>query len=285
MNKNSSAQPVFTPHTMNELSNLCRNYPRALLYAGGTDILTRFPEKHPLFNRPVIYLGYLKELDYIRRTESYLELGACASISRILTIGRHVLNRGLFEALSQIAHKNVRHLATFGGNLCAPFRRDTLYPILLLLDVQIEVRVEGKSNWLSLRKFMELFDSAETRLLVTRIRIPFSDWEYSFYRKTGHADKQEGRLTFCALAKTEKGVLSDIRLAIGTGGRYIFRSKEFEDSLQGRKLPLTRLSSDTGYNHLWQELNSFEPPLSPFQGRKVDGFLRGFLFGLAPSTT
>ena len=69
-----------------------------------------------------------------------MEIGAAVPISRLLRTGRHVMPKALFTAPINIGGPALRNQATLGGNLCSPEHRLSTYPVLLLLDVRLELR-------------------------------------------------------------------------------------------------------------------------------------------------
>ena len=143
MTRNIRSPLVYYPKTINELLNLYKSMPESTLYAGGTGILYGQNSKYPDFPGGIIFLSRIEELSAIRRSEGYLEIGACAKLNRILGIGEHVLKPALYNALKSIGTCEIRNLATIGGNLCSRSRRKTLYPLLTLLDTRLELRKQG----------------------------------------------------------------------------------------------------------------------------------------------
>ena len=89
---------VYRPQHLNELLTLYSRHPDACLLAGGTAALGSFA----LGATPeiLIDLTTAQELKRIRRTDRFMDIGPALSISRILSTGRHVIPRVLYDALS-----------------------------------------------------------------------------------------------------------------------------------------------------------------------------------------
>jgi len=255
--------------------------PDSLLYAGGTGILYGKSGKYPDFPNNIIFLSRIEELSAIRRSEGYLEIGACAKLNRILGIGEHVLKPALYQAIKSIATHEIRNIATLGGNICSSYRKKTLYPLLTLLDCRLELRKQGGSRWINLKKFMIESEGLENGEVLTRIRIPFNNFNNQAFIITGDLKSDyRNALTFACIASVQKEVLSDIRFSVGFRDNSVFRARDFEDALSGRKLPIFGLTEDPVYNRLTTALKSFDAEISAFRKQQIEGMFLSFLHQL-----
>ena len=125
---------VFYPSTLNELLNIKNQNPEATIWAGGTGLMGKQKRKIPALPSSIIQISRISELKKIRRTERFLEIGAVASINRILNVGQHVLPHALAQAMRLIKPSAIRNTATLGGHLCMPDVRLNLFSVLLLMD-------------------------------------------------------------------------------------------------------------------------------------------------------
>ena len=177
----------------------------------------------------VIYIRNIPELQRISRTERYFEIGAGVPLNRILKVGQHVLPKIFTQSLINIAHPAIRNRATLGGNLCHHPRRLNTYGPLTILDARVELRRLGKSRWIQIpRLFNKTGESAlQNGEILSRIRIPFVDWNMQFFQKLGDPfQKPKSSLTFCALSDIKKGELTDFRIAISFIGKAVLRDRE-----------------------------------------------------------
>ncbi len=278
MMKNRRSPLVYYPKTVNELLTLYKSMPDSMVYAGGTGIMSSRVEKYPNLNRNILFLSRIEELAAIRRSEGYLEIGACAKLNRILGIGEHVLKPALYRALQSIGTNEIRNLATIGGNLCSSYRIKSLHPLFILLDVRLELKKHGGSRWVTMRKF----DNPETGLqpgeILTRIRIPFNNYNFQKFMISGNLKCDfPGVLTFCSLANIQKEVLTEIKFSAGYENDGIFRAREFEDALSGRKLPIFGIPEEPVFNRLATALKNQSPPLSLFHQQQIEGLLLSFI--------
>lgn len=281
MTKTRRSPLVYYPKTINELLALYKSMPDSMLYAGGTDILYGMCGKYPIFPNNIIFLSRIEEMAAIRRSEGYLEIGACAKLNRILGIGEHVLKPALFQAIKSISTNEVRNIATIGGNICSSRRQKTLYPLLTLLDTRLEVRKQGGSRWINLKKFMLETEGLQPGEVLTRLRIPFNNFNYQTFTVAGDLKTDyRNATTFACIASIQKEVLSDIRFSVGFSDNSVFRARDFEDALSGRKLPIFGLTEDPVYNRLITTLKSHDTEVSTFRRQLIEGMFLSFLHQL-----
>ena len=113
-----------------------------------------------------------------------------------------------------VATREVRNLATIGGNICSPYRRKTLVPLLALLDTRLEVRKQGGSRWLNIKQFIDPEEGFKNDEVLTRLRIPFNNFNHQSYIVTGDLKSDyRGALTFSCVASVQKENLTSIRFA------------------------------------------------------------------------
>jgi CO/xanthine dehydrogenase FAD-binding subunit len=175
------------------------------------------------------------ELMLIDRHERYVEFGSAVTLSAILSITKRRLPPFFFEAVESIAVPFVRNLATIGGNICAPGRPRTLFPALLALDASLEFRRQNETLFIPIGKFT----AVPPGMILTKIRIPLFDWEVNIFKRLGPPRIfTENSASFVFLAMTEKGILSDLRIAYSRETAY--RSRELENRLIGIRLPLSK---------------------------------------------
>ena len=272
---------VYYPKTINELLNLYKSMPGSLLFAGGTGIFQTQRNKYPQLPQNVIYLRRIEELSVIRRSEGYLEIGACAQLNRIMGIGKHVLKPALYTALSSIGTKETRNLATLGGNICSRGRQKSLIPLLMLLDARVELRKQGGSRWINMKKMITPGEGLGDSEILTRIRIPFNSFNHQEFIKTGDLKSDYNNcMLFSILASVQKEVVTGIKFAVGYGTDGIFRARDFEDALSGRKLPIYELTEDPVFNKLVTALKNADEELTAFKRQQILGLFQTFIHNL-----
>jgi CO/xanthine dehydrogenase FAD-binding subunit len=113
----------------------------------------------------------------------------------------------------------------------------------MALDAQYELRGAQSSRWIAASRFFPKpgHTALKEQEILTRIRVPLEDWDYSKNKKfSGQAGKSKA-VVF--LAKIQKKVLNDIRIVYKTN--TLWRDKDSESILIGKRLPLQhRVSAD-----------------------------------------
>jgi CO/xanthine dehydrogenase FAD-binding subunit len=233
---------VFSPSSFHELFSAWNRFPAAVLFAGGTDFTWK-QGKSVLKLHPIIMsLDNLQELHRITRTEHYIEIGSMAKLNKIIWLGK-VVPDILRICLENIGGVQLRNIATIGGNICCTSRLLDVSTALTALDAQYELRNAHSSRWLSASRFhsKEEHSVLENQELLTRIRLPLHQWDYSVYKKFFPEDFFNSEaLVF--MANAHKSVLSDIRVVYKADS--IIRNKNGEDILNGKYLPISRRTAD-----------------------------------------
>jgi CO/xanthine dehydrogenase FAD-binding subunit len=269
---------VFFPGTFQELFTVWNRFPDAVPFAGGAGLI-RGQGKQSLALPPnILSLDKLEDLRRITRTERYLEIGAMVRLNEIIRLGK-IVPEVLIQCLETIAGPQIRNIATIGGNICCPSRRlDTPVP-LVALDAHFELRNGQNSRWISASRFCSVPGppAINPQELLTRIRIPLDQWNYSIFRKfkgTGLEDSGGG-IVF--IMKNQKNILTDIRIVFGA--EHILRDKNSEAILIGKQLPLNHKQADDFVEQWRSFLAALEQP-GPLIRAEILNFIESQIFFL-----
>jgi CO/xanthine dehydrogenase FAD-binding subunit len=270
---------VFFPSGFQELFSAWNRFPAAAPFAGGTGFIRG--QGKPILNLPpvILSLDKLEELHRITRTERYLEIGAMVPLNRIIRLGK-IVPEVLTCCLKNISGIQLRNIATIGGNICFPARRlDTSAP-LVALDAHYELRTAQFSRWISASRFSSLPGSTalSPQELLSRIRIPLDQWNYSIYKKFVNSlpDGSGGSVAF--VIKTQKTTLTDIRVVFKTD--TILRDKNSEALLVGKQLPLNRrVAAD--FLESWNGFLSGIADVDELTGAEVMNFIEFNIYNLS----
>jgi len=246
---------IFYPASFTELFTVWNRFPEALPYAGGTNINLKNQNTEPV----IICMDKIDDLHSLTRTEQYLDIGAMVKLNSLLRLGK-IVPHVLCGCLENISGLQVRNIATIGGNICG-IDGDLPLP-LTALDAQYELRTSQSSRWVSAARFHSSSEDTgiKNQELLTRIRLPLRQWDYSVYKKfTGGSFFSDESFVF--LANTSKSILSEIRILYK--GRSIFRNKDIEAILNGKYLPLHRKTADEFVNN-WREFLKIKSDESDF---------------------
>jgi CO/xanthine dehydrogenase FAD-binding subunit len=257
---------VFFPVTFSELFSVWSRFPEAVIFAGGTDLISRQGKTVLELPPTILCLEKLQELQNITRTEHYLEIGSMVKLNKILTLGK-LVPQALCACLENIGGVQLRNIATIGGNICCSTRLLDACSPLIALDAQYEFRSSSNSRWVSASRFHSKEDntSLEKQELLSRIRLPLNKWDYSIYKKFYSENAYINKaMTF--MAKTQKNILSDIKVIYKANS--VIRNKNAEGILIGKYLPLNRKSAGDFVEN-WKEFLSHNGEIDEFSKNEL----------------
>jgi CO/xanthine dehydrogenase FAD-binding subunit len=216
-------------------------YPGEARYlAGGTDLLVQL-KKGNLRPPLLISLKRVHHLSGVTVVGDWVHIGALTPVEDLAR--SEVLKRRsplLPLAAAQLGSRQIRNMATLGGNLCNASPAGDLSTALLCLET--ELKVEGPRGARS-GKLLDFFKGpGRTSLspgeVMTGILIPSAEkgWVWS-YRKLGVRRAMEIGIVNVALGlKLEEGVCREARIALGSVAPTPIRARRAEKRMEGRPL-------------------------------------------------
>ncbi len=223
-----SSKTFFYAKNLSDVFYQMKNISELNIVGGCTSFVGKeLPEK-------ALSVRDIAELKVIDKHERYIDLGSALSLSEIEDLGEANLPKIFYEAITTIANRNIRNIATVGGNVCGRDFYNTLYAPLLALDARLEF-MDGDGS--VLQPIMRLEKLPENELL-SKVRLPLEEWEVSLFRKLGPSESvNELSASFAFLANSQKNQISDLRIAFA--GSFKFRDIDLENKLIGAHLPLS----------------------------------------------
>ena len=268
---NNTHNQVLRPANIPELFSIWNRFPDAVPYAGGTGIMRSGSDpggvrgvfrEQPELPDQILSLERIDDLRGITRTERYLEFGAMVHLSEIIALGK-IVPGAFSQTILGIAGPLVRNMASIGGNIYS--KGDTIAP-LCALDAVYELRNANSSRWISAIRYSALIEKNEAPLpgeLITRIRIPLEEWNYSMYRKFTACEASAACETSAAsetgvvsengvlilVVQNHKNMLANINVVFA--GDTLLRDKDSEFFLEGKALPLDKRDANH-FRKLWE---------------------------------
>jgi CO/xanthine dehydrogenase FAD-binding subunit len=250
---------VFFPASFPELFTAWSRFPDAVPFAGGTGLIRGQGKQSLKLPRNILSLDKLEDLRRITRTERYLEIGAMVRLNEIIQLGK-IVPEVLTRCLENIAGPQIRNIATIGGNICHPARRLDASVPLTALDAHFELRNGQSARWISASRFCSVPGplAINPQELLTRIRIPLEQWNYSAFKKFQGVSPGGSGGVIVFIIKNQKNTLTDIRIVFGA--ETILRDKNSEAFLIGNQLPLSPKEADDFLEHWGNYLAALESP-------------------------
>ncbi len=228
---------IHLPKTLAEALEIIEANPEILPVAGGSEIVGSQYGRLIDFPESILSISKLRELRKTQRTEQFLEVGACTTMTGLLGLPKGTLPSPLGEAIRGIGNLGIRNIATLGGNLCSHRHFMDLWPFLASMDAQIEIRSASVSRWASVYHLADEKGSPALppRTLVTRIRIPLVSYNFTFFKKIGpRGIPGPENAYFVCLGLIRHGKVDMFKLIFS--GAKAFRVKDLEMLLLGRRI-------------------------------------------------
>ena len=231
----------ISPKTKEEvLEILKQERSEACLVAGCSNVLPYIKDKK-LPAKLLLDISGIEELNYIKKSEGKLCIGAATTISDLIDskIIRGECNI-LYQAAEQFADPTIRNSATIGGNLADASPAADVAPPLLVLDAVLEVEsIDGKRE-ISLKNFF--VGPRKTVLhddeMITSIKIKDDSINKNgCFIKLGLRQAMAISLATVALIlEVEKDKVADVRIAMGSIAPIPFRLIKVEGFLKNKKI-------------------------------------------------
>jgi CO/xanthine dehydrogenase FAD-binding subunit len=210
-------------------------------FAGGTDLMVLL-EAGKLSHKRFLSVAKLKELRGIEVTADFITLGALTTYTEIQ---KHPVLQSEFPLLCSAARETgsiaTQNRGTLGGNIVNASPAADSPPALLVYDAEVELISERGARWVPYHGFhtgYKKMQSAPDELL-RAVRLPrrFAKWS-QYYRKVGTRKAQAiSKVCFAGAALVENGVesgvISDIRIALGSVAPVVMRAVTTENALRG----------------------------------------------------
>jgi putative selenate reductase FAD-binding subunit len=228
-------QEFFKPQTMAEAVALKDKYQdEAEFIAGGTDVncrdATGAVEK-------VIGIEQL-ELNQISKTDAALSIGAGVTIQELIDSPK--VPDQLTIAAGHFVNRNIRNIATIGGNIASNKTTSNLIPILIGLDA--ELKLAGSEPSVSVYDYI----TQEMSRLIESITISSENLKKRYgLRKFSHTANDISIITAAVTFNIQNEILSNVRVAAGGVNKHVVRLAKLEKKLEGNKLPVRTEIEDT----------------------------------------
>ena len=228
-------QQFFKPQTMAEAVALKdKHKDEAVFMAGGTDVNCRDTAGAVSM---VIGIEQLK-LNKISKSEEALSIGAGVTIQELIDSPK--IPDQLTIAAAHFVNRNIRNIATIGGNIASNHTTSNLIPILIALDA--ELKLAGSEPSVSVYDYV----SREMGRLIERITISSDNLKKPYgLRRFSHTANDISIITTAVSFNIQQDKLSNVIIAVGGVSKHAVRLTELEKKLEGNQLPARPEIEDT----------------------------------------
>jgi xanthine dehydrogenase small subunit len=180
----------FKVFELSEALKLKEMHSDALLISGSSDIALKVTKKYEILHK-LIDISQVKELNFIKKTEKSIEIGAETKLEDIKEAVEEDFP-ALYEMLSVFGARQIRNMATLGGNLGSASPIGDSLPVLMAYNAQIKLRSTHGEREIPIRAFVLEYRKTQLQQneLITSIEIPFpqKDEIIKFYKVSKRKD-------------------------------------------------------------------------------------------------
>lgn len=187
----------------------------------------------PGFKGDVLFVAQLKELDFIRREDGKIHIGATTTLEKLLH--DEITPELLKAAITQMASPGIRHTATLAGNIGNASPAGDSLPVLYILNAKIVLESIETERTLSIEEFILGPGSKDMKNqeMIREIIIDDVEFDFVMYEKAGGRKSDAiSKVSFAGAFRSSLGMVHDIRIAFGAVGPTIIRMSDYETRLK-----------------------------------------------------
>lgn len=224
-----------------------RNKEVTLPFAGGTDLMVKYKTISGAladFPRDILFLGDLDELKEIEISRKAIRIGAAVKLSTLLK--DQAIPPYIKKPLERIGSPAIRNLATIGGNICNASPAGDSLPLLYALDAILELSSSRGTRKVKIGDFIKGPGMTTLKVdeILSGIYLPrYDHYQWGFRKIGARKTNAISKLSIFWIYQSDQSLLKDIRLALGSLGPAVIRSRIIEKTMMG--LTIEQLSGES----------------------------------------
>ena len=163
----------FAPRYVQELKKILKKNINAHLLSGGTDLSLLVTKERKDIDS-IIYMNSIDELNYIKNTNKYIEVGATTPLIKFENyIQKYYPDFN--SILKRYGSVQIRSVATIAGNIATASPIGDTLPLLLSLDAKVVIKSIKKTKIVELNDFFLGYRKTKLKKgqFIESVRIPF----------------------------------------------------------------------------------------------------------------
>lgn len=265
----TNKQKYFQPKTKAEALALRSAMQNSVLISGATDVALRVTKRHDLLEE-IIDLSNVEELKKSSITDYIVKLGAGLTLEQVKEIAKGELP-ALHEALVVFGSKQIRSLATLGGNVGSSSPIGDTLPVLMAYDADIKLQSADGERVININKFILGYRHTERKPneIISSILIPKPQEGLfvKFYKVSKRKDLDISTVSGGFSVALHHNKVSAITLAYGGMAAVTKRSDKAESFLMGNDW--TRENIETAMELIYEEFTPISDARSGEEFRRV----------------
>ena len=233
---NTTEQKYFQPKTKAEALALRNKMQDSVLVNGATDIALRVTKRHELLTR-IIDLSNIAELKKYTKTEYLIKFGSGMNLEEVKEIAKSELP-ALYETLAVFGSRQIRSLATLGGNIGSGSPIGDTLPTLMAYNAEVKLQSVDGERRVNMNNYILGYRKTERQPneIITTIIIPKPSAKtiVKFYKVSKRKDLDISTVSACFSITLDDNIVAAITLAYGGMAAITKRATKAEEYLTGK---------------------------------------------------
>ena len=168
-----NGKKYFAPRYVQELKKVLKKNTEVDFLSGGTDLSLRVTKERKDINS-IIYMNSIRELNYIKNNNKYIEVGASTPLIDLEAYIKKYYP-DFTKILKRYGSPQIRNVGTVAGNIATASPIGDCLPLLLSLNAQVVLQDLKKTKILFLDSFFTSYRKTKLKKgqFIHSIRIPF----------------------------------------------------------------------------------------------------------------
>jgi xanthine dehydrogenase small subunit len=214
---NVDDQRYYRPVSLSQALSIKKEHPDCIVFSGATDLALRVTKRHEHLHE-LLDIGGIEELKTISKKDQFIRIGASTSLEDIRNSVRTELP-ALCAMLDVFGSRQIRSLATLGGNIGSASPIGDTLPVLFAYNASVEVQGESEKRTFPISEFITGYRQTAKRAdeLITAVIIPLPSKEdqVKAYKVSKRKDLDISTVSGGFRLRLENNIVSSITLAFG----------------------------------------------------------------------
>ncbi len=226
------------PATLDECLALIGKHPDSIIVNGATDVALRATKKFEILPH-IVDCSWIGQLSAVSRDDKAVSIGAGVRMTEVMDIVKDEYP-ALYQMLTVFAARQIRNVATFGGNIGTASPIGDTLPVLIAYGARIVLASQRGSRMISADAFVKGYRQTERRVdeLITAVVLPrpSKGTIVRSYKVSKRRDLDIATVSAAfKLDLDSNGTVKDITLAYGGMAESTKRSVKTEEYLRGKR--------------------------------------------------
>ena len=206
----------FAPRYIQELKKILKKNINSDFLSGGTDLSLRVTKERKDINS-IIYMNSIRELNYIKNNDEYIEVGASTPLIDFETFIKKYYS-DFTKILKRYGSLQIRNVGTIAGNIATASPIGDCLPLLLSLNAKVVLQDLKKTKILYLDNFFINYRKTKLKKgqFIHSIRIPLlKNNIFKAYKISKRFDDDISSVCVAFNLKIIKNKIKSVRIAYG----------------------------------------------------------------------